>query len=75
MKLGKIKILIIVFLLFFSIKSNVFTQDTITTTPLINLEELKPSFEEIDNTQDTLQNSKSIKEKKITAKTSESNIK
>ena len=93
MRLAKIKIVLIVCLFLFSIKPNVFTQDTITTTPLINLEELKPSFEEIDNTQDTLQNSKSIKEKKIksnkknvlnvklmgldkiTAKTSEINIK
>ena len=46
MKLGKISILIffITFLIF--TKFNVFAEEKIQTVPLINLEELSPTFEE-----------------------------
>ena len=46
MKLGKIKSLII-FLLFFNFHLN--AEDKISTVPLVNLEDLKPSYEEIDS--------------------------
>ena len=42
MKLGKIEILFIFFLLI----PNIFAQDQIKTSPLINLDNLEPSFEE-----------------------------
>ena len=46
MKLGKYKILIL-FIILFSIKNSiVFAADKIETVPLINLEELSPTFEE-----------------------------
>ena len=45
MKLGKVKNLLI-FLLFFSF--NLKADDKISTVPLVNLEKLKPSYEEID---------------------------
>ena len=92
MKLGKINT--IVTILFFSLNNMLLADDKIVSTPLINLENLKPSFEEVDkNTENKdLQNLK-LKQKKnkqknsdkltvkligldkITAKTSEINIK
>ena len=46
MKLGKYKILIL-FIILFSVKNSfVFAADKIETVPLINLEELSPTFEE-----------------------------
>ena len=44
MKLGKIK-----FILFFFFISNVLAEDRIFSTPIINLENLKPSYESSDN--------------------------
>ncbi|MBA1340235.1 MAG: hypothetical protein FD547_000170 [Pelagibacterales bacterium] len=94
MKAGKFKILFLVFILFF--KNNfLHSEDKITTVPLINLENLKPSYEEeeIDtsnsenNTSYNLKNKNKNKIKgdeiivkiigldKITAKTTELNIK
>ena len=46
MKLGKVKI-ILIFLLFFNF--NLKADDKISTVPLINLEELEPSYEEVEN--------------------------
>ena len=62
MKLGnKInKLLILVF--FFSLNA-VYAENKITSTPLINLNQIKPSFEETDQIKESL-NSKQIKEKK-----------
>ena len=49
MKLGKYKILIL-FIILFSVKNSfVFALDKIETVPLINLEELSPTFEEDKN--------------------------
>ena len=44
MKLGKIK-----FILFFFFISNVLAEDRIFSTPIINLENLEPSYESSDN--------------------------
>ena len=46
MKLGNFKIFIYVFVLLFINTLPVFTADKIETVPLINLEELSPTFEE-----------------------------
>ena len=48
MKLGKIRFFLILSIGFF-INSSLFSEDKISTVPLLNLEELKPSFEEIEN--------------------------
>ena len=65
MTLGKIRFILILFCISL-INSTVESDDKIITAPLINLEELKPSFEEIENI-DVNQNinSSSLKEKKI----------
>ena len=47
MKLGKINYIFFLFLLSFSFI--VFAEDKITTVPLINLENLEPSFEKEDS--------------------------
>jgi hypothetical protein len=62
---GKINFIIFFFLLnFFTIA---FSEDKITTMPLLNLENLKPSFEKEDTENKNISNSKEInlKEKKI----------
>ena len=46
MKLGKLKIFICLFLLFYGKTISVFAEEKIQTVPLINLEELSPTFEE-----------------------------
>ena len=46
MKLGNKIYFIFFFIFFFQIYS--FAEDKITTTPLINIEKLKPSFEETE---------------------------
>ena len=46
MKLGKLKIFIFLFLLFYGKTISVFAEEKIQTVPLINLEELSPTFEE-----------------------------
>jgi hypothetical protein len=65
MKLGKVKFLF--FLLTLNMFTTLFAEEKITTVPLINLENLKPSFEKEDAEQnDILKNENiSLKEKKI----------
>ena len=46
MKLGKLKIFIFLFTLFFANTLSTFAMDKIESVPLINLEELSPTFEE-----------------------------
>ena len=46
MKLGKLKIFLIIFYLFFLIDFSSVADDKIETVPLINLEDLSPTFEE-----------------------------
>ena len=61
-KLGsKIKIFLI--LIFFS-NNYLFAEDKITSTPLINLDKIKPSFEELEVENEKISIKKSIKEKK-----------
>ena len=63
MKLGNNKFILSIFFLLFSY-SSLFAEDKILSTPLINLNELKPSFEEIDNSTDDIVGKDSIKDKK-----------
>ena len=46
MKLGNFKIFIFLFALFFVNILSIFAEDKIQSVPLINLEELSPTFEE-----------------------------
>jgi len=46
MKFGNLKIFIFLFTLFFANILSVFAEDQIQSVPLINLEELSPTFEE-----------------------------
>jgi len=63
MKPGNSKFILSIFLLFFYYLSS-FAEDKILSSPLINLNELKPSFEEVDNSTDDLISNESIKNKK-----------
>jgi len=67
---GKINCIIILFLLIFS--TVIFAEDKITAVPLINLENLEPSFEKEDTGSKILLEKKNIilKEKKIIEQTS-----
>ena len=62
---GKIKFIILAFLLNFS--NITFAEDKISTVPLINLENLEPSFEKEDIENNNISNNKKInlKEKKV----------
>ena len=62
MKLGnKNNFFIILFLLFHSFS---FAEDKITSTPLINIDKIKPSFEELNDNIEYSTNNRNIKEKK-----------
>jgi hypothetical protein len=66
-KLGnKINFLLI---LFFFLHGFAYAEDKITTTPLINLNEIKPSFEELNDDIDNLETNQNIKEKKKSTST------
>ena len=66
MKLGNSKfILSILLLLFYCLPS--IAEDKILSSPLINLNELKPSFEEIDNTKNDIINGETILNKRNTS--------
>ena len=63
MKLGnKVNLLFILFFILFNLPS--FAENKITSTPLINLEKIKPSFEELSDEDDNLITNQKIKEKK-----------
>ena len=63
MKLGNIKFILSIFFLFFYYPSSV-AEDKILSSPLINLNELKPSFEEIDETNNNIIDNEVIQNKK-----------
>ena len=62
MSLGKMIKKILFFLFFFG--SQIFANEKITTTPLLNLEEIKPSFEDVDEKVDLKYDKSDIKKKK-----------
>ena len=63
MKLGNSKIVLSTFLILFYCQSCL-SEDKIISAPLINLNELKPSFEEVDNSEDEVSINNTIKQKK-----------
>ena len=63
MKLGNYKFtLSFLFLLFYTSVS--LTEDKVSTSPLINLNELKPSFEEVEDSSNDITSNEVIKDKK-----------
>jgi len=65
MKLGN-RVILTIILIFFS-SNSIKTDDKITTTPLINVERITPSFEEPEEESDNVSNFKKLKEKKNTS--------
>ena len=67
MKLGKISIFLNIILIFFF--KSIFAEEKILSTPLINLEQLKPSYEDLEKEKPTekIENVK-LKEKKLEKK-------
>ena len=63
MKLGNSRIVLSTFLILFYCQSCL-SEDKIISAPLINLNELKPSFEEVDNSEDEVSINDTIKQKK-----------
>ena len=63
MKLGNSKIVLSTFLILFYCQFSL-SEDKIISAPLINLNELKPSFEEVDNSEDEVSINNTIKQKK-----------
>ena len=63
MKLGNNRFIILIFFLFFYNSVSV-AEDKILSSPLINLDELKPSFEEVDETNSSIIDTEVIKKKK-----------
>ena len=64
MKAGKSKFLLIFLLIIFS--ENILAEEKISTVPLINLEELQPSYEETDS--DETNNKEAVEDNKIKKK-------
>jgi hypothetical protein len=64
MKLGNKIYLILI--LYFIFSNHSFAEEKITTTPLINIEEIKPSFEELDEKNENISSNQNLKEKKST---------
>ena len=63
MKLGRYRfILSFFFLLFYNLSS--WAEDRVSTSPLINLNELKPSFEEVEDSSNDITSNEVIKDKK-----------
>ena len=62
MKLGD-KIRYIILIVFFPYSFTAFSENTITSSPLINLNEIKPSFEDVDDRKNVLSNNKKLKKK------------
>ena len=62
MKLGN-KILSIFFLAMISLEIS-FAEQKVTSSPLINIDDIKPSYEELDEKNDNINSSKIFKEKK-----------
>jgi hypothetical protein len=70
MKLGKQINLFLI--LFFLLPNFTFAEDKITSTPLINLDKIKPSFEELNEQNDDFITNQNLKEKKKSSNPSKS---
>ena len=66
MKLGNSAYFLKILIIFFSFQLILHSEEKITSTPLINLEKIKPSFEELEEKNEINLNNNSLKEKKKT---------
>ena len=66
MKLGN-KIFIIFFIVIISFRTS-FAEQKITTSPLISIDDIKPSYEELEEKNDSIYSKEILKEKKINKK-------
>tara|TARA_B100000242_G_scaffold254000_1_gene196535 strand:- start:41 stop:553 length:513 start_codon:yes stop_codon:yes gene_type:complete len=64
MKLGNSAYFLKILIIFFSFQLILHSEEKITSTPLINLEKIKPSFEELEEKNEINLNNNSLKEKK-----------
>ena len=60
---NRIKYFLTIFFIFF--QSNLFTEDKISSTPLLNIDEIQPSFEITDEKNENVYKDNKIREKKI----------
>ncbi len=60
---NRIKYFLTIFFIFF--KLNLYAEDKITSTPLLNIDEIQPSFEITDEKNENVYNDNKIREKKI----------
>ncbi len=72
MKLGNKFILILILSIIF--KSLSIADDRITSTPLINVEKIKPSFEEFEDIKENITSNNNLKEKKQTKSLNSSQV-
>ena len=63
MKLGSK--LLFLFLLIILFRNYLIAEEKIVTTPLINIDEIKPSFENLDENNENITSNKKLKEKRI----------
>ena len=73
MKLGKIKLVLYLFIL--SSFINLKAEDKILSAPIINLEKLKPSYENLENDKDTISESNVFIKKRNVEDKNKDNIK
>ena len=59
---------LLLYIIFFFFIPNVFAEEKITSAPLLNLDNIKPSFEEPDKSNDGVINEQNIKKKKKRSK-------
>ena len=64
MKLGNKLHLILILILYFISTNLLFSEEKIITSPLINVEKIKPSFEVLDEEQDDVASNQKLQEKK-----------
>lgn len=57
----------IILIPFFCITNFAYSEEKISTSPLLNVEEIKPSFEELEEVSETVSSNKNLKEKKNNA--------
>ena len=56
--------IIIILILYFSSLSFTVSEEKITSSPLLNIDELKPSFEELEDVKENFSSGQNLKEKK-----------
>ena len=53
----------IFFIIFLNISTKIFSEEKISSSPLINMDQIKPSFEEVEDQEDNMSSNQNIKQK------------